>query len=306
MIGFEEIEQKLFSNFDSNKFHHGIIISGKKGIGKASFIKNFCNKILNEQSPPNHNASNIDLAIAEKLPDKKTIGIEIIRQNQQFLNHTAGISEYKFLIVDAVCELTKQASNALLKSLEEPKKNCFIILIAHQLNKVLPTIKSRCLIIKVPDFSNSQFNSILENKGLNLGDIDQKFLSQICENCPALAINYGEDLIKFYRGFIDSLANKKIANDLLKMLGDKNFSFLVIEKVVLFFIAQLIKKNHNLPIFIYCPNDAQIFDDLSANFSLNNQLDLYDNVSKSLENAVKSNLDKKINFINIFNQICYV
>jgi len=306
MIGFEEIEQKLISNFNSNKFHHGIIISGKKGIGKASFVKNFCNKILNEKSHQNHNAPNIDFVIAEKLPDKKTIGIEIIRQKQQFLNHTAGISEYKFLIVDAVCELTKQASNALLKSLEEPKKNCFIILIAHQLNKVLPTIKSRCLIVKVPDFSNSQFNSILENKSLNLSDIDQEFLSQICENCPALAISSGEDLIKFYRGFVDSLANKKIANDLLKMLGDKNFSFLVIEKVVLFFISQLIKKNNNLPIFNYYSKDAQIFEDLSKNFNLNNQLDLYNNISKSLENALKSNLDKKINFINIFNQICYV
>ena len=48
MIGFELIAQNLERNFLANKLHHGIIIAGKKGIGKASFIKQFCQKILQE------------------------------------------------------------------------------------------------------------------------------------------------------------------------------------------------------------------------------------------------------------------
>ena len=81
MIGFELIAQNLERNFLANKLHHGIIIAGKKGIGKASFIKQFCQKILQSNGD-----ANADFRIVEKVDDKKTIGIEEIRKQSDFLN----------------------------------------------------------------------------------------------------------------------------------------------------------------------------------------------------------------------------
>jgi septin family protein len=96
MIGFELIAQNLERNFLANKLHHGIIIAGKKGIGKASFIKQFCQKILQANGE-----ANADFRIVEKVDDKKTIGIEEIRKQSDFLNQTSAISAYKFLIIDS-------------------------------------------------------------------------------------------------------------------------------------------------------------------------------------------------------------
>ena len=162
MIGFELIEENLKRNFEENKLHHGIIIAGKKGIGKASFVKQFCQKILHSSGE-----ANADFRVVEKVDDKKSIGIEEIRKQSEFLNQTSAISEYKFLIIDSACELTNQASNSLLKTLEEPKNNNFLILITHNLSKIIPTIRSRCFIIKVPEFSMAQFFEILNQNKIN-------------------------------------------------------------------------------------------------------------------------------------------
>jgi septin family protein len=66
MIGFELIAQNLERNFLANKLHHGIIIAGKKGIGKASFIKQFCQKILQANGE-----ANADYRIVEKIDEAK-------------------------------------------------------------------------------------------------------------------------------------------------------------------------------------------------------------------------------------------
>ena len=307
MIGFEEIEKKLINNFNSNKLHHGIIIAGKRGIGKASFVKNFCHKVLNNRiSDSNSLNYSSDIAIIEKLTDKKNIGIETIRQKQHFLNHTSGTSDYRFLIIDAVCELTQQASNAILKSLEEPKKNCLIILIAHQLGRVLPTIKSRCLIIKVPNFSKSQFFSILEMNNLQIDENEKEFLSEISENCPALAIEFSSDLIKFYDLFVNSVANKKIDNQIFKMLSDKNFSYQIVERSLLYFLSKILKKTNNLPITNFNEFEINVMDQIISKFDYRHITEMFDYANSSFDNLQKFNLDKKNNFLNVFNKILYV
>lgn len=60
MIGFENIEQQFSDNFNNNKLHHAIILSGKKGIGKATFLQEFCRKILNNFDEVNPNIMTIN------------------------------------------------------------------------------------------------------------------------------------------------------------------------------------------------------------------------------------------------------
>jgi len=301
MIGFEKIEQQLLNSFDSSKLHHGIILAGKKGIGKASFVENFCKKILLDQANFTANFSKI-----EKLPDKKSIGIEIVREKQKFLNHTTAISSSKFLLIDAVCEFTESASNALLKSLEEPKANNHIFLIAHQLSKVLPTIKSRCLIIKVDDFSDQQFNKILTENNLIFAKNELVFLAEITDKSPAIALQNGEEIIKIYEIFINSILENKIDDLLLKKISEKNFSYFFIEKIINHFLSQLIKKINQLETNIYNDSEAIAIDLIASRISAGNVLDFANDLIINFYNSSNSNLDKKLNFINIFNHFCYV
>jgi len=300
MIGFELIEENLKRNFEENKLHHGIIIAGKKGIGKASFIKQFCQKILHSSGE-----ANADFRVVEKVDDKKSIGIEEIRKQSEFLNQTSAISEYKFLIIDSACELTNQASNSLLKTLEEPKNNNFLILITHNLSKIIPTIRSRCFIIKVPEFSMAQFFEILNQNKINNSEKEKIFLAQICDNCPALAIEFGADLIRFYQLFLQSILNQRISEELLKKISEKNLSFIIFEKILLHFFSQLLKSSNKINLDFYF-SEHEVFDFLAPRFSSSQILNLAQESLESFEKAKSAHLDKKLNLTNIFNKICYV
>ena len=300
MIGFELIEENLKRSFEENKLHHGIIIAGKKGIGKASFVKQFCQKILHSSGE-----ANADFRVVEKVDDKKSIGIEEIRKQSEFLNQTSAISEYKFLIIDSACELTNQASNSLLKTLEEPKNNNFLILITHNLSKIIPTIRSRCFIVKVPEFSMTQFFEILNQNKINNSEKEKIFLAQICDNCPALAIEFGTDLIRFYQLFLQSILNQRISDELLKKISEKNSSFIIFEKILLHFFSQLLKSSNKINLDFYF-SEHEVFDFLAPRFSSSQILNLAQESLETLGKVKSAHLDKKLNLTNIFNKICYV
>ena len=300
MIGFENIEHQLTENFYNNKLHHAIILSGKKGIGKATFLTEFCRKILN-----NFDEINPNIMIVTKEDDKKSISVNAIRKQMNFLYQSSASAPYKFLIIDSACEMTNQAANSLLKILEEPKNGTFIFLITHNLSKVLATIRSRSLIVKIPEISIEQFCEIMQNNNKNYPKDELNFLSKITDNAPASALAYGDDFIGFYKNFLMSLNNKNLSDEIIKKLSDKKFHWSVLENCILFFNAQFIKFVNNYSTEFYFDEDV-VMQNLSTKFSSRQIIEFYDNCLKNLDNCERYNLDKKTNFINIFNQINYV
>jgi len=297
MIGFENISTKWTQLFQVNKLHHAIILSGKKGIGKASFAKEFCTKIIDDQ-----NFSNIK--IIEKLPEKKEIAIDQIRELTGFFNHTPALDKPRFLIIDAVCEMNRNSANNLLKNLEEPKNGVYIILIAHNLSKVLPTIKSRCYLEKINEFSIAIFSEILHRKNINLSQEDYEFLSEITDNSPAIAINNGEEIIAIYQDLLNSFLSFEIQPSILKKIGEKNFSYFNIELILKYFCNKLCKNilTKNIKLFY---QEKAVLQIILAKHSHENLLEITNNIYQKLHFVNKSNLDKKVNFTNIFNQIIY-
>ncbi len=171
LIGFNQIKSTILTNFQNHKLHHATLLNGKKGIGKASFAKEIAKEIIQTK-----NDNHPDLLTIEKDDGKKEITVDKIRKIHSFLSQTSAISNYRFIIIDSVCELNKSASNAILKILEEPNQNNFLILVAHNLNRVLPTIRSRCQIIEAPHFNSDDFNKILLNNNVTN---EIKFLADI-------------------------------------------------------------------------------------------------------------------------------
>ena len=251
LLGFESIKSTLLDSYQNQKLHHAILLCGKKGIGKASFAREFAEKILGEKI-----ANHPDLLLIEKESGKKEITVDKIRKISEFANQTSAISPYKFIIVDSACELNKSAANALLKILEEPRDNNFLILVAHNLSRVLATIRSRCQIVKIADLNSADFTQILRQKKFSAEEIS--FLSEICDNAPAIAIEMGTELTQLYQLFLESLKNKKINPEFLKKISDKNFSFVIFEKIFEFFSNRLFKFNVGAKInFFY--NEEEIF-----------------------------------------------
>jgi DNA polymerase III subunit delta' len=297
MIGFESTKSALLKSYQSQKLHHAILLQGKKGIGKASFAQEFVNEILHNNSAPNP-----DLFIVKKDEEKREIGVDKIRAISNFANQTSAISNDKFIIIDSACELNKSASNALLKLLEEPRPNNFLILVSHNLNQVLPTIRSRCQIVKIPDLSYENFCQILQQNNLYFPPSDLEFLAEICNNSPAEVINFGKDLTKLYPLFLRSILNKRINGDLLKDISAKNFSFTIFEKICEFFFCRLQKlTQQHLPKFYF--EEEKLFTELLAKIPTKKLFAISDESLYLLRKTSNLNLDKKLTLLNIFNLI---
>lgn len=299
MLGFNQIKSTLLTSYHNKKLHHAILLHGKKGIGKASFARAFAEEVLE-----NKTAIHPDLLLIEKEPEKREITVDKIRKIADFANQTSAISLNKFIIIDSACELNKSASNALLKLLEEPHPNNFLILISHNLNRVLPTIRSRCQIVKIPDLSSENFTEILRQSKTPIPAKDFHFLSEICDNSPADAINLGVELTRFYELFLRSIYNKKISEELLKKIADKNFPFVIFEKSYEFFTTRLLKRLHSSEMNCYF-DEEKVFLNLVKKFRPEEIFTMADESLSLAHKALPLSLDKKLNFINIFNRICY-
>jgi len=297
MLGFTSTKSALLTSYQNQKLHHAILLHGKKGIGKAGFAQQLVTEILGDKIE--HHP---DLFLVEKDAEKREIGVDKIRKIFEFANQTSAISANKFIIIDSACELNKSASNAVLKLLEEPRPNNFLILISHNLNRVLPTIRSRCQIVKIPDLSAADFAEILQQKNLHFSEKDQQFLAAICDNSPADVINFGVELTRFYELFLRSLYNKKISEDLLKKISDKNFSFAIFEKSYEFFISRLLQNLNNSALNFYF-DEEKVFLNLRQKFSAKQIFAIADESLILLRKTTPLSLDRKLTLINIFNHL---
>ena len=172
--------EKILNQHDTCVF----IFHGQEGVGKRSFTNSLANKVL--QSKINNNYFKIDLPLKlnqfqkknENLflnkthPDvfileeenDKSIKIDKVRELKQFLSQTPSVSEYKIIIIDPIENLTINATNTLLKSLEETNHNTYIFLISHNLKNVLKTIQSRVFKFYFNPVSKEEFISLLSDK----------------------------------------------------------------------------------------------------------------------------------------------
>jgi len=208
----ESSKQNILSLLKQDR---SLLIYGLQGIGKkylaleAAKIKlcesnNACNKcqncnLMNQNTHP-------DLILLEPSIDKKTISIDSIHEIIELVQQTSYMGKGKFVIIYCIEQLTIPASNALLKNLEEPNKNINFILISHNKEQIINTIKSRCLEIFIPSPSFEQGKNYIMLNNKNLPDSVVKILS----HQPLISINYNLD---FYYEIINMLLNVNRINN---------------------------------------------------------------------------------------------
>ena len=290
IIGFEAISQQLLQQFWQEKLPHAIILAGNKGIGKATFATQFAFSI------------DAETKIITKQPNKTVITIDQIREINDFLQKNSIAKQQKVLIIDSICNLKKEANDTLLKPLEEPINNTFLILIAHQLNKVLPTILSRCRLIKVPALSFENFcQAILQNNQSSVFlPAELKFLSVLSGNSPAIALQYGKNLLEFYQLWLESFTKNHFQTKLNKFIQQKDFDFIIFEMAIAHFLNSWLKfKMQNLNTYFF--NEEQVF--ASLNLATSQIIDLQEFINSRLIAIKTFHLDKKLAIINIFNKI---
>lgn len=151
VVGQEHVTTALTNAINSGKVPHAYLFSGPRGVGKTSTAR-ILSKLLNCIHSPNicgECAACKEITLGQSL-DVREIdgasnrGIEQIREIRDNAIYTPLSLKYKIFIIDEVHMLTKEASNALLKILEEPPSHVIFMLATTESNKVLATIRSRC------------------------------------------------------------------------------------------------------------------------------------------------------------------
>jgi len=153
VVGQEHITQTLGNALSSGRVSHAYLFCGPRGTGKTStgrILAKAVNCLTNGKGEPCNNCS-ICQAITEgraldviEVDAASNRGIDEVRDLREKVNYAPNQARYKVYIIDEVHMLTKEASNALLKTLEEPPPHVIFILATTEVHKVLPTILSRC------------------------------------------------------------------------------------------------------------------------------------------------------------------
>jgi len=162
----EQSFQQIKKSYDAEKLPHALLITAPQDSGKMLFSKELAQSILcelstqqlmvacgkckncllvNAESHPD--LSVIDCLIDNKGKQKKSIGIEQIRQANQKLVETSQFNGWRIAIISSVEKMTRGSFNALLKTLEEPGDKTLLLLLANNLQQVPATIKSRCQLL---------------------------------------------------------------------------------------------------------------------------------------------------------------
>jgi DNA polymerase-3 subunit delta' len=151
--------KQLSNRIADSKLHHALLTQGPSGIGKSSFVLQLGQLLLCKARRGhqvcgqcqscllNSATTHPDLHIVES---DKQIGVDLIRDAIKKLVSSAHMSGAKVLIIYDAHTMTESSANALLKTLEEPTADTFLLLTTDKPERLLPTIKSRCEKLALP------------------------------------------------------------------------------------------------------------------------------------------------------------
>ncbi len=154
VVGQEQVTQTLLNALANERISHAYLFCGSRGTGKTStgrILAKAVNCLNNQGKGEPCNSCSMCQAIAEgkafdviEVDAASNRGIDEIRDLREKVNYAPNQARFKVYIIDEVHMLTKEASNALLKTLEEPPPHVIFVLATTEAHKLLPTILSRC------------------------------------------------------------------------------------------------------------------------------------------------------------------
>jgi DNA polymerase-3 subunit delta' len=211
LISLDSYFNELVNLYESNSFPKVLLLSGKKGIGKFTLILHFLNYVYSKKEKTKYNVekklinldsifynsilshTSQDVIFLEGVKGKDT-KIEDVRTLKSTLSKSSLSDGPRFTIIDEVEFLNNNSANALLKTLEEPTKNNYFILINNQQTELIKTISSRCLknnIYLKEDQRKKIINYFIENKKM------YSLIEDDVNLTPGLALRYDEIYFKY-------------------------------------------------------------------------------------------------------------
>jgi len=262
IIGNTETKRILNNIITSNNISHSYIFSGTNGIGKFLFAKEFAKAILclaDNNKPCNickscesfENFNNPDITVINE--QENTIKTEQIKNLVADVLEKPIQGKKKIYIINNSENMTKEAQNSLLKTLEEPPEYIIIILVTSNENSLINTIKSRCIKITFNSLTDDEikqyFNTISEEVSENMyktfgGSIEK-----------ALRFKNQEHIYDKINQLLENIENKNEL-EILKLkeeiFQEKEEIYSILDYISTIFYNKILEKENNVNIYSKC------------------------------------------------------
>ena len=209
LIGHDDAWRTWRAAMASGRMHHGWILAGREGLGKASFAQAAAAELVAETGVPQPAPGmHPDILTLRPLPanddevkkrdegkpylTKRNITVDQVRDVQRRLNTRPTLGARRVVIIDAGDQLEKAGVNALLKSLEEPPQGTFFLLVVHALGRLLPTVRSRCTILRFHSLTDAEVARALDISAPELDAETRTAALAVAGGSPGAALAFAE------------------------------------------------------------------------------------------------------------------
>ena len=222
VIGQSEVVETLEKQISSGAIAHAYLFSGGRGTGKTSIARIFARELGTDET----DIYEIDAA--------SNRGINEIRELRDGVSNLPFSSQYKVYIIDEVHMLTKEAFNALLKTLEEPPQHVIFILATTEKHKVLDTILSRCQVydfkLAIRDSLIELINHVAKEEKRSIDDESAQFVANLGNGSFRDTLSHLQKIFavtdkKITIDQVEQIAgqsNNDLENQLLQAISDKD------------------------------------------------------------------------------------
>src|SRR5688572_5260244 len=232
LVGHDAAERTLLAAQQRGKLHHAWLLTGPRGIGKATLAWRFARFLLAGGEGGLFGAPD-SLDVAREAPgralvDARThpdlfhlrrtlhpkeariqseITIDDVRDLGAFMHMTPAMGQWRVAIVDSADEMNRNSANAVLKILEEPPPNAVLLIVAHAPGRLLPTIRSRCRRLAMPPLADDIVMRLLGDYAPEVKEQERAALARLAEGSIGRALELaGAGSLELYSEMVSVLA----------------------------------------------------------------------------------------------------
>ncbi len=218
------------------------------------------------------------------------IRVDDVRTINEFLSKKSSNDGWRVVIIDSVDDMNAASANAVLKILEEPPAKALMLLVSHNPNRLLPTIRSRCAKLNMQPLDENNVASLLRRYRPDTEEKAVKELAHLSSGSIGKALTFlDKGAMDIYARMLDILKsgkNFKLA-DMIEFCNSTvkdEDCFYLVQELLLKYLAENIRTCHNMEAM----------------------LEMWEKANHSFDEADRLNLDKKQVMLNVLYSICKV
>lgn len=338
LIGHQKAEVELMQAWQGKRLHHAWMITGPRGIGKATLAYRFARFILSgggakantglfgeadqqtlNVNPENSGAIRIaagshpDLLSIERGVNEKTgkmrgeVVVEDVRGVREFMALTPAEGGWRIVIIDSADEMNKAAANALLKILEEPPPRALLLLVCHAPGRVLATIRSRCRMLSLAPLAQDMVEQVLSQVLPDLEANDRRILARLSDGSPGrasiLAQEEGAELQQKLLQIIKSLPTLDIVAtyELADRMGKAEGSWSCLEELFERLVSRLLRAAVGADLGVEAiEGENELIQKVVSRSQKSSLLDFTEKSLEMMRRTDPLNLDRRQTLLQIF------